>query len=223
MSPLTPGPPSLIAASAANLTTARPRRFEGARMTTAAVRQRIVLADLVPGTWVRDAVLIITGAGLTGLAAQVSIHISSITPVPFTLQTLAVLLTGAALGSVRGLLSMLLYLGAGSVGLPWFANQGHGWGGPSFGYIIGFVIAAGFVGELARRGNDRSVMSALGLMAVGDAILLTIGTIWLANDLHVSAAKAIELGVTPFLLTDAIKLTVAALVLPAAWKLVRRQ
>jgi biotin transport system substrate-specific component len=59
-------------------------------------------------------------------------------------------------------------------------------------------------------------------MAVGDAILLTIGTIWLANNLHVSAAKAIELGVTPFLIGDAIKLTIAALVLPAAWKLARR-
>ena len=65
-------------------------------------------------------------------------------------------------------------------------------------------------------------MSAIGLMAVGDAILLTIGTIWLANDLHVSAAKAIEFGVTPFLIGDAIKLAVAALVLPTVWKLIRR-
>ncbi len=108
---------------------------------------------------------------------------------PFTLQTLAVLLTGAALGSVRGLLSMALYLVAGGFGVPWFANHTHGWGGASFGYIIGFVVAAGVVGELARRGNDRSVLSAIGLMAVGDAILLTIGTIWLANNLHVSRAR----------------------------------
>jgi biotin transport system substrate-specific component len=191
-------------------------------MTTAAISQRIVLADLVPGAWVRDAVLVVGGAGLTGLAAQVSVHIPSITPVPFTLQTLAVLLTGAALGSVRGLLSMSLYLLAGGVGVPWFANHSHGFDGASFGYIVGFVVASGVVGELARRGNDRSVMSAIGLMAVGDAILLTIGTIWLANDLHVSAAKAIEFGVTPFLLGDAIKLAIASLVLPAAWKLARR-
>jgi biotin transport system substrate-specific component len=191
-------------------------------MTTAAVRQRIVLADLIPGAWVRDAALVVGGAGLTGLAAQVSVHVTSITPVPFTLQTLAVLLTGAALGSVRGVLSMALYLLAGGVGVPWYANHAHGFGGASFGYVIGFVVTAGVVGELARRGNDRLVLSALGLMALGDAILLTIGTVWLANNLHISTAKAIDLGVTPFLIGDAIKLAVAALVLPAAWKLVRR-
>lgn len=191
-------------------------------MSTATVRSHLVLADLVPGAWVRDATLVLGGAGLTGLAAQVSIHIPSLTPVPFTLQTLAVLLTGAALGSVRGLASMALYLLAGGFGVPWFANHSHGFGGPSFGYLVGFVLAAGVVGELARRGNDRSVLSAIGLMALGEAILLTVGTIWLANDLHVPAAKAIEFGVTPFLLTDAIKLAIAAVVLPAAWKAVRR-
>jgi biotin transport system substrate-specific component len=106
--------------------------------------------------------------------------------------------------------------------VPWYANHEHGFGGASFGYVIGFVIAAGVVGELARRGNDRSVVSSIGLMVLGDAVILTIGTIWLANYLHVPAAKAIELGVTPFLITDALKVTIAALALPAAWKLVRR-
>jgi biotin transport system substrate-specific component len=191
--------------------------------SAAVARPRLVLADLVPGSLVRDAALVLGGAGLTGAAAQISIHVLSITPVPFTLQTLAVLLTGAALGTVRGVLSMALYLAAGSAGVPWFANHSHGWAvDPSFGYILGFVAAAGVVGELARRGNDRYIMSAIGLMAVGDATLLTIGTIWLSNDLHVSASKAIALGVTPFLIGDAIKLGIAALVLPAAWKLVRR-
>jgi biotin transport system substrate-specific component len=182
---------------------------------------RLVLADLLPGSLARDAVLVAGGAGLTGLAAQVSIH-TSLTPVPFTLQTAAVLLVGASLGTVRGMLSIALYLLAGGIGLPWFANHSSGWGGPSFGYIIGFVVAAGVVGELARRGNDRSVVSTLGLMAIGDAILLTIGTVWLANDLHVSAAKAISYGVTPFLIGDVIKLTVVALALPAVWKFARR-
>jgi biotin transport system substrate-specific component len=191
-------------------------------MTSAALRQRIVLADLIPGSLARDVVLIAGGAALTGLAAQVSVHIPSITPVPFTLQTLSVLLTGAALGSVRGVLSMSLYLVAGGLGVPWYANHDSGWGGASFGYIVGFVVAAGAVGALARRGNDRAVLSSIGLMAVGDAIILTIGTIWLANHLHISAAKAIELGVTPFLIGDSIKVAIAALVLPAAWKLVRR-
>jgi biotin transport system substrate-specific component len=192
-------------------------------MSTAAVSRRIVLADLVPGSLVRDAVLVVAGAGLTGLAAQISVHVPSITPVPFTLQTLAVLLTGAALGSGRGVLSMLLYIAAGSAGVPWFANHTHGWAvDPSFGYIIGFVLAAGIVGELARRGNDRSVVSAIGVMMLGDAVLLTVGTIWLANDLHVSAARAIALGVTPFVIAEVIKIGVAAVTLPAGWRLVRR-
>jgi biotin transport system substrate-specific component len=184
---------------------------------------RLVLADLVPGSLVRDAALVVGGAGLTGTAAQVSVHIPSISPVPFTLQTLAVLLTGAALGSVRGLLSMALYLVAGGFGVPWFADQKSGWGGASFGYVIGFAVAAVVVGELARRGNDRSVLSSIGLMALGEAILLTIGTIWLSNDLHVSASTAISYGVTPFIIGDAIKLGIAALVLPAAWKFVGRR
>jgi biotin transport system substrate-specific component len=191
-------------------------------MTSAsAAGQRLVLADLVPGALVRDAALVVAGAGLTGLAAQVSIH-TPLSPVPFTLQTLAVLVTGAALGTLRGALSMLLYLLAGVAGMPWFANHSNGWGGPSFGYVIGFVVAAGVVGALAKRGADREVLSTLGLMALGSAIVYLIGATWLANDLHLSAQKAVSLGVEPFLVTDSLKLAVAALAFPAAWRLARR-
>lgn len=191
-------------------------------MTSAsAAGHRLVLADLVPGALVRDVVLVAAGAGLTGLAAQVSIH-TPLSPVPFTLQTLAVLVTGAALGTMRGVLSMLIYLLAGVAGLPWFANHHHGWGGASFGYIVGFVVAAGVVGALAKRGADRQVLSTLGLMALGSAIVYLIGATWLANDLHLSAQKAVSLGVEPFLVTDSFKLAVAALAFPAAWRLVRR-
>ena len=191
-------------------------------MSTAVIApRRIVLADLVPGALVRDAALIVGGAGLTGLAAQVSVH-TSLTPVPFTLETLAVLTTGAALGTVRGGLSMLLYLVAGGAGVPWFAQHKSGWGGPSFGYVIGFVVAAAVVGELARRGNDRQIVSTIGLMALGSALIYLIGATWLAHDLHVSTARAISLGVTPFLIGDAVKAAVAAVALPATWRLVRR-
>lgn len=189
--------------------------------TAATTPDRFVLADLVPGAIARDAALVVIGAGLTGLAAQVSIH-TPLTPVPFTLQTFAVLLVGASLGPARGALSMLVYLLAGVVGVPWFASHAHGWGGPSFGYIIGFVVAAGAVGELSRRGNDRQVLSTIGLMAFGSAIVYVFGATWLAADLHVGAQKAVDLGVTPFLVTDALKLAAAGLVLPAAWRLVRR-
>ncbi len=183
--------------------------------------RRAVLADLIPGSLVRDAALIAGGAGLTGLAAQVSVH-TSLTPVPFTLQTLAVLVVGAALGSIRGMLSMALYLVAGTAGVPWFEHHTHGWGGPSFGYILGFIVAAGVVGELARRGNDREVLSTVGLMALGSALVYIVGAAWLAHDLHVSASKAIDLGVTPFLIGDALKIAVAALALPAVWRVARR-
>jgi biotin transport system substrate-specific component len=189
--------------------------------TAAIAPRRIVLADLVPGALARDAALVVGGAGLTGLAAQVSVH-TSLTPVPFTLQTLAVLITGAALGTVRGALSMLLYLAAGVAGVPWFERHTHGWGVPSFGYIIGFVVAAAVVGELARRGNDRQVVSTIGLMALGSALVYLCGATWLAHDLNLSTSKAISLGVTPFLIGDAIKAAVAAVVLPATWRLVRR-
>src|SRR5580704_15633798 len=109
-------------------------------MSSASVRSSgIVLADLVPGTLVRDAALVLGGAGLTGLAAQVSFH-TSLSPVPITLQTMAVLLVGASLGTVRGVLSLTLYMVAGGLGVPWYASQGHGWGGPSFGYLIGFIV-----------------------------------------------------------------------------------
>lgn len=185
------------------------------------VPNRLVLADLLPGSVVRDVALIGGGAGLTGLAAQVSVH-TALTPVPFTLQTLAVLITGAALGSVRGVLSMVLYLAAGSLGVPWFADHAHGWGGPSFGYILGFVVAAAVVGELARRGNDRHIVSTIGLMALGSALVYGVGATWLAHNLGLSAAKAVSLGVTPFLIGDALKAAAAALVLPAAWRLARR-
>jgi biotin transport system substrate-specific component len=189
--------------------------------TAATTADRLVLADLVPGALARDAAAVVAGAGLTGLAAQVSVH-TPLTPVPFTLQTLAVLLTGATLGSVRGVLSMLLYLLAGVAGVPWFAGHAHGWGGPTFGYVLGFVVAAGVVGELARRGNDRQVLSTVGLMAFGAAIVFAFGATWLGADLHVSAQKAVDLGVTPFLVGEALKLAVAGLALPSAWRLVRR-
>lgn len=164
--------------------------------------------------------LVLVGAGLTGVAAQVAIY-TPVSPVPITLQTFAVLITGAALGSLRGMLSMAVYIVAGLIGVPWFAGASSGWGGPSFGYLIGFLVAAGVAGALARRGNDRWVISTVGLMVVGTAIIYTIGATWLGVNLGLSASTAIEKGVTPFLIGDAIKCAVAAATLPTAWRLVQ--
>jgi biotin transport system substrate-specific component len=185
------------------------------------VSDRRVLADLLPGALVRDLLLVGGGALLTGLAAQVSIH-TGLSPVPFTLQTMAVLVTGAALGSVRGVLSMGLYLLAGMAGVPWFAGSTHGVGGPAFGYLIGFVLAAGLVGALAGRGADRRVSTTTLLMVLGSVVIYVVGTLWLAADLDLGLRDAFDLGVRPFLATDAIKLAIAALAFPSAWAFVRR-
>lgn len=188
--------------------------------STLAVSDQAVLADLVPAvpsTLVRDVALVVGGAGLTGLAAQFA-FVTPLSPVPFTLQTLSVLVVGAALGTKRAVASMALYLVAGLAGLPWFAQASSGWHFPAFGYIVGFIVAAGVVGALAKRGADRHVASTVALLVAGTAVVYFIGTTWLAFDLNVSAGKAFSLGVQPFLATDAVKIVVAALAFPAAWR-----
>ncbi len=190
-------------------------------MTTAATLPRRtppVLADLIPGALARDVLLVIGGAGLVGLLAQVSIHLS-FTPVPITGQTLGVLLAGTALGWRRGLAAMLLYAAAGVVGVPWFAGHASGYVGASFGYIVGFVLCALVCGALAERGADRTLLGSVPAMIAGEVVMYGVGVTWLALDLHVGASTAISLGLTPFLAGDAIKAALAALLLPAAWKL----
>lgn len=178
----------------------------------------LVLADLIPGTVIRDALLILGGAGLVGVLAQISIHLS-FTPVPITGQTFGVLLTGTALGWRRGVAAMLLYAAAGLVGVPWFAGHASGYVGASFGYIVGFVLCALVCGALAERGADRSLLGSVPAMAVGEVVMYGVGVAWLAVALHVSVGTAISLGLTPFLVGDAIKAVLAALLLPAAWRL----
>lgn len=190
-------------------------------MNTAATLPRRtphVLADLVPGAAARDALLVLGGAGVVGLLAQISIRLS-FTPVPITGQTLGVLLAGTALGSRRGLAAMALYAAAGVLGVPWFAGHASGYVGASFGYIIGFILCALVCGALAQRGADRSLVGSIPAMVVGEIVMYGVGVIWLAFDLHVGASKAISLGLTPFLAGDAIKAGLAALLLPTAWKL----
>ena len=138
---------------------------------------------------------------------------------PITLQTFTVLMAGAALGPIRGGLSMVLYLVVGLAGVPWFSEQRSGWEFASFGYLIGFLVAATAVGALARRGADRTVPGAVVLMVVGNLLIYAIGVAWLANWLVVDLPTALEFGVWPFLVGDALKIALAAGLLPAAWKL----
>jgi len=186
--------------------------------------QRRVLADLIPRSIVTDVALVAGAALFVGVLAQINIHLS-FTPVPITGQTLGVLLAGSALGWKRGSLAMALYLALGLVGVPWYSNHTHGWSvasGTTGGYLVGFIVAAAVCGWLAAQGNDRKVLPAMGSMVVGNVIIYAFGVTWLAHVLHMSLAKAIPLGLTPFLLGDAVKVIIAALILPASWKMVDR-
>ncbi len=174
-----------------------------------------VLADLVPGERVRDIALIGTFAAVIGLSAQVAVFLP-FSPVPVTGQTFAVLLGAAALGAGRATLGASLYLVLGVAGVPWFTATG----GASFGYIIGFVAAAWIVGRLARLGNDRTVARTVALMAVGNLVIYAAGVTGLALVLGVGIVEATLLGAVPFLIGDAVKLALAAALLPATWKLV---
>ncbi|GHD17775.1 biotin synthase [Streptomyces violarus] len=189
-------------------------------MSTAAAtpaRTGQVLADLLPASRVRDAALVLGGAALTGLAAQLSVPVPG-SPVPVTGQTFAALLVGTSLGAGRGLLALALYAVAGVAGVPWFA-QGTSGVLPSFGYILGMILAATVVGALARRGADRSMLRMAGTMLVGEAIIYAVGVPYLALSTGMSATAAIAAGLTPFLIGDALKAALAMGALPTTWKL----
>jgi len=185
-----------------------------------------VLADALPGDRVRDAVLVLGFAAFTGLAAQVAIKLP-FTPVPITGQTFAVLLGGAALGWRRGLAGMVLYLALGlTPWVPWFAEGSGGADmaqAPSFGYIVGFLFAAALVGWLAERGWDRTPPRTVVTMVAGNLVIYAFGLPFLMATLDVGLAPGLELGVTPFLAGDALKILLAAGLLPGAWALVGRR
>jgi biotin transport system substrate-specific component len=193
-------------------------------MSTAAVTTRpgAVLADLLPATRVRDIALVVGGAALTGIAAQIAVPVPG-TPVPVTGQTFAVLLLGAAFGARRGFLALALYAAVGMAGVPWFQNGTSGPGGASFGYVIGMLLAATAVGALARRGGDRSVLRTAGTMVVGSAIIYAVGVPYLMAVTGMNLTAALAAGVVPFLIGDALKAALAMGALPAAWKLVGRK
>ncbi|MER7044592.1 MULTISPECIES: biotin transporter BioY [Streptomyces] len=193
-------------------------------MSTATVTSRpgAVLADLLPASRTRDIALVVGGAALTGIAAQLAVPIPG-SPVPVSGQTFAALLVGTALGARLGLLSLALYAVAGMAGMPWFAEGTSGWSMPSFGYILGMLLASTVVGALARRGADRSVPRMAGTMVLGSAIIYAIGVPYLALSTGMTLSQAVAAGLTPFLIGDALKAALAMGALPTAWKLLGRR
>jgi biotin transport system substrate-specific component len=169
----------------------------------------------------RNLFLILSGVLLVAAAAHISIPM---TPVPMTLQTLAVLFVGAAYGSRLGALTMAAYAIAGAAGLPVFAPTPDGYPGimgPSGGYVLGFVIAAAVVGWFAERGFDRSPITMLVPMLLGAAILYVPGLLWLKTFVG-SYSSAVEFGLMPFVQGDLVKTVIATLGIPAAWSLLGR-
>jgi biotin transport system substrate-specific component len=169
---------------------------------------------------VRDVLLVVFGSLFVAVLAQITIPLP-FTPVLITGQTFAVLLLGAALGSKRGAASLGLYTLEGALGLPFFAAGKSGIGGATTGYLIGFIIAAYVIGLLAERGMDRKFRTSLIPFLIGTVIIYLVGATWLTISLKWSVQDGFVKGVLPFLIGDAIKLLLAGVTLPAAWKLVK--
>ncbi len=175
---------------------------------------------LWPGSGVvREVILILAGSLLIALTAQISLPMW---PVPVTGQTFGVLLVAALLGR-RGALSVVLYLFEGAMGLPFFAGGLAGPAvlvGPTAGYLAGFVVAAYVVGALCERGWDRNVGSAVVAMLIGTGLIYACGLPWLAQ--FTGWDQVLQLGMLPFLPGDILKVILAAVLLPAGWKLLGR-
>ncbi len=164
---------------------------------------------------------IVVFAALTALGARITVPVA-IGPVPITLQTLAVFLSGLLLGARAGAASQLLYLALGTMGLPIFSLGGGSLAwlfGPTGGYLMAFPLAAAAAGSIGRTARGTS-LAALGLAAIGlllaTIVIFTLGALWLGASAGLSAREAFIAGVSPFLLGEALKIAAALMVLLAA-------
>ena len=196
-------------------------------MSVLSISGNTIVDRVIPRSVAADIALVATGAALTAVAAQISIPAS---PVPFTFQTLVVLLVGASLGSVRGALSMALYAVLGVIGLPVFAplsDGSHATGlqavlGATFGFVIGFIAAAFVVGLLAERNWSSHAVKMFATYAIGSFVIYAFGIPVLAavatkGDLLVAAGFMV-----PYLIWDAVKAIAAAALLPLSWAAVKK-
>jgi len=195
---------------------------------TAAASPRLVIVDrVIPRSLVSDVVLVVAGAGITAALAQVVIPMW---PVPITGQTLAALLVGASLGWLRGAGAIALYAVVGLLGAPVAAPSADGghltglaWlAAPSFGYVIGMVLAAALIGWLAQLRWDRRVWQAVIAFLAGSIVIYAVGLPWLAAVTQGTPEQVLAWGLTPFLIGDLVKAVIAGALLPAAWWAVRR-
>ena len=202
-------------------------------MPTLALNRTGTLSDVLLNrrgpthAWLYDTMLVILFSAFVALSARIAIPLP-FTEVPLTGQTLAVLLTGAVLGSRRGALALLLYLVEGAVGLPVFAPSvalPPGIGrllGPTGGYLLSYPLASGMVGWLAEHSWDRRLRTAALAMVAGNLLIYLVAVPWLAlftGNLWLAVVK----GMLPFIPGDLLKIALAAVALPGGWALVRRR
>jgi len=189
-----------------------------------------VLSDVIApregnALMVKRAVLVVLGIAALAIAAKIRVPFW---PVPVTMQTFVVLTVGAAYGMRLGVATVFGYLLVGALGFDVFTSSSAENSGLAYmmggtgGYLLGFLVAAGVLGELARRGWDRNVIRMAVAMLIGNAIIYVPGLLWLGH-LYAETkgwATVLDWGLWPFLAGDALKLALAALILPWAWKAV---
>jgi biotin transport system substrate-specific component len=170
---------------------------------------------------VADAVLVVLGVALLAITAQVSIPLPH-TPVPITGQTFGALLLGGAYGASRGFVTFATYLVVGGLGFAVFAEHASGWAvlklsSATGGYLVGMLLASALVGWLADRGWDRKPWRSVPTMVLGNVVIYAVGFLWLRHAAGLTNQQTWIAGVRPFLTGDAIKIVLAAGLLPGAW------
>jgi biotin transport system substrate-specific component len=172
---------------------------------------------------VRSAILVLLATGLLTVSAKVQVPFW---PVPMTMQSMVVLMIGAAMGWRLGSAAVVAYLLEGALGLPVFAGtpeRGIGLAymvGPTGGFLVGFLAAAVVTGCLAEQGFGRTLPRLVVSMALGHVVIFAFGLPWLA--LHVGATQAWVLGAAPFLAGTLVKTVLAAALIQAGWLVARR-
>jgi biotin transport system substrate-specific component len=171
----------------------------------------------------RAALLIALGTALLTLSAKINLPLPY---VPMTLQTLVVLMIGAAYGWRLGGATVMAYLAEGAIGVPVFAGPIGGLApfvGPTAGYLVGFAIAALVTGALSERGWDRSMPRLFVAMGLGHIIILGCGLAWLAFGMKLGLEKAWLVGIAPFITASLIKNALGAMAVPAIRRLLDRR
>ena len=190
-------------------------------MSIAQPRHVTIIDNVISRSRVSDVVLVLVGVVLTALAAQVQIPAL---PVPFTLQTLAVLVIGATYGSSRGAITMGAYAVVGVLGFPVFAGGASGIAvifGATGGFLLGFIFAAALIGRLAELNWSSDALKMFVSYVLGSAVIYAIGVPVLAMSAFASDLVAAMTYMLPYLIWDAVKAVIAAALLPTAWVVVK--